>query len=144
MIRKIKSNYFIFIGVLVILIFLIIKAVYIGFDEYVGQTLTSKIDINTEQDIFVEDILVEDGKKVKKGDVLMILRSVSIENQNSEIEIGLKNIDNRINLETSQIKANIVKIETEKNQKIAGLQAELRKVQEEVEFQQKIDRKSVV
>ena len=69
---------------LFLLIFLIIKGIYVGFDDYVGQTITSKIDINTEHDIYVEDILVTVGKNVKQGDVLMILKSVAIENENAE------------------------------------------------------------
>lgn len=136
--KKIKSNFLILLGVLSLLVFLIINCVYIGFDDYVGQTITSKIDINTEHDIYVEDILVTVGKKVKQGDVLMVLKSVAIENENAEIEVGLKNMDKVENLEASTIQANIIKIKTEKNQKLAELQAELKKAQQEAEFQQKI------
>lgn len=136
--RKIKFNFFIFLGVLLLLIFLIIKGVYIGFDDYVGHAETSKVNINTEQDIFIEDILVSVGKKVKKGDVLMVLRSVVIENQNAEIEVGIKNIEKIVHLESSNIEANITKIKSEKNQKIVELQSELKKAKEEAAFQEKV------
>lgn len=135
---KVKFNYFLFLGTLLAIIFFILNTIYIGFDEYVGQTETLKIDLNTEQDVYVEAIHVKAGQRVKQGDLLMTLKNVSVDNQNTEIEIGLKNIDKIENLEASEINANIVKIKSERNQKISQLQSELKKAQEEADFQEKI------
>jgi len=135
---KIKFNYFLFIGILLIIIFFILKTIYIGFDEYVGQTETLKVDLNAEQDVYVEEIFVKAGERVQKGDLLMVLSSATIDNQNSELEVNLKSIKKISDLEYSAVKANIVKIRSEKNQRIIQLKSELKKAQEEASFQEKI------
>lgn len=135
---KLKLNFF---SIFFFIIFLICILFYFNpfaLNSNIGYTMTSKIDINTEQDVYIDSVCVKNGEKVNRGDVLMILRSIPIEHLNSEIKINLKNIEKINNLESSNINANILKLRGEKNQKISQLTSELKKAEEEFNFQKKI------
>jgi len=118
--------------------YLLVNELKLSHREYFGFAENKQSEINLDKDVTVAKLMVRTGDKVKKGQLLMVVKNTEISQQINQItteENGLK-IKNDLN--QAELRAEILKLEKEREIEIAGIQTKINHAKEEDEFFKKI------
>lgn len=118
--------------------YLLVNELKLSHREYFGFAENKQSEINLDKDVTVAKLMVRTGDKVKKGQLLMVVKNTEISQQINQItteENGLK-IKNDLN--QAELRAEILKLEKEREIEIAGIQTKINYAKEEDEFFKKI------
>lgn len=132
--RKWNIFYFAVLPLLMFFLYKLNQLVSLSHTEFYGEAEAKQIEININQDILVTQILIERGVKVKKGDLLMKVQNMEVEENIQQVNIGLDGLDAEKVLEKSDIEAKILELMQKKQTELATLETKYNTAKSEAEF----------
>ncbi|MBK9149997.1 MAG: efflux RND transporter periplasmic adaptor subunit [Saprospiraceae bacterium] len=106
--------------------------------EFLGFAENQEAEINSDQDLVIQEIRVRTGDMVKKGDTLVIGKRYFWDEEINQADLKLQELRLKGIQQKSEIKRNIAELEQEMNQKLASLRSRINIAESEASFYQSL------
>jgi multidrug resistance efflux pump len=132
--KKINLFYIVVLPLLILFLYKLDSWVRISHHEFFGEAEAKHIEINLNQDVMVTHILAERGTHVKKGDLLMKVQNLELDENINQINFDLEGMESDKLLDKSEIQARINELEQKKTSVLAELSTKYKEIQSEADF----------
>ncbi len=131
--KTINTIYIVAIGLVVILILLFARlkndsAFFYGFSE------NKETAISLGRDVVIEKILITTGERVKKGDLLMVVKNTLIPRKISELELKKEALNINSQQDINAIKNKISSLRISKINKVSEIESKINSLNKEIEL----------
>lgn len=131
---RINYFYWVLIPLCIYLLYELNLSLSLTSNNFYGFAENKQTEINLDNDVVVNQIVVKSGDKIKKGQLLMKVFNPRVMEEINQLNTSMEGIKIKDNLNDKEIKAEILALDKEKNNKIAALQTELKILKEEADF----------
>jgi multidrug resistance efflux pump len=132
--QKINIFYWLIFPFSLLAIFILNKELHLSHLEFPGFVENKEIKINLDKDVRIESIYVKTGDKVKKGQDLMLVTSAGLIEEISQLDIAMEGLKIKGDLTQSELKAEILNLEKEKNIAVSELNSKIKEAETEMIF----------
>ncbi len=102
--------------------------------EFYGFAENKQNEVNLDKDVTVSKIFVKTGDNIKKGQLLMRVLNTDISEEITQLDVALGGVKIKTDQNIAEIKAEILKLEQEKSNKIAELQSKINIAEKDFAF----------
>jgi HlyD family secretion protein len=110
----------------------------ISHNEYYGFAENKETEINLDKDVFITEIKVVSGQKIKKGDTILLAVNRDILSEQEETSILLSGIKLKNSYSDADIKSEILNLQKDKERVLSELQIKLKETENEIDFYKKL------
>jgi multidrug resistance efflux pump len=132
--RKFNIFYWIIAPLLLLVLRFFINQLNISHNEYFGFAENKETEINLDKDVFITEIKVVSGQKVKKGDTLLIAVNRDLITEQEETGILLAGINVKDNMTNAETRSEILNLQKDKERELSDLQIKLKEAEHEINF----------
>lgn len=132
--QKINIFYWLILPLLLVAAYMLIAKLNLSHQEYFGYAENKQSEINLDKDVTVSKILVKTGDQVKKGQLLVIVANPDVSQEINQISIALGGIKIKNELTSAELKAEMLKLEHERDMEISAVQSKISNMEHEIGF----------